>query len=291
MYKKFVKVLLIAIVVLAVGGIGFSYSKVKENTQVGSVMNDFVVCADEEIDQENKTQNDIVQNFVEENVVDDVVVADDTVVEEKVIDTKDVEEKNIETQEKSNVNSTTTAIKLKQKTTSNSQKEVESVKNETKIKGTTDNSSVIQNEENTNTPKEDKPTEIKIAEETNQVENKQETVTTIEEINEPIVKSIYDFEFDINAIRQEMISYGESIGLEHITEFDGEKITPENSSWCNPITASKNYQGKKLEKKLKEYISYMPQFVSDYGKGRKIKYFTIYVEDIGNGSYNFYFLY
>ena len=47
----------------------------------------------------------------------------------------------------------------------------------------------------------------------------------------------------------------------------------------------------KLERALKDYVTYMPTYVYDYGGGMKIKYFTIYVEKLGNGSYTFYFLY
>ncbi len=98
-------------------------------------------------------------------------------------------------------------------------------------------------------------------------------------------KSIYDYNFDVEAIRQELLSVGISMGL----TIDS-SLTPENSSWGNPIVASKEFQGEGLERCLKDYVQSMPELITTYG-GTPIQYFTIYVESLGSGSYRFYFLY
>lgn len=105
-----------------------------------------------------------------------------------------------------------------------------------------------------------------------------------------IVKTIYDYEFDVDAIKQELIDIGISQGLTHITSDERGIITPDNSSWGNPITASVSFQGQNLERTLKDYVSSMPTLITAYG-GNKIEYFTIYVQNQGNGNYTFYFLY
>ncbi len=102
-------------------------------------------------------------------------------------------------------------------------------------------------------------------------------------------KSIYDYEFDVEAIRAELISLGESMGLTHITSDDGIACTPDTCSWASPITASQSLQGENLKRALQSYVSSMPSIVTSYG-GSTISYFTIYVQDNG-GSYTFYFLY
>lgn len=101
----------------------------------------------------------------------------------------------------------------------------------------------------------------------------------------PEPKSIYDYEFDIDAIRAELISVGEEIGLTHT---DG--LTPDTASWSTPITASADFQGENLERRLKDYVQSMPELIAAYG-GNPIQYFTIYVEPLGGGSYRIYFLY
>lgn len=101
----------------------------------------------------------------------------------------------------------------------------------------------------------------------------------------PEPKSIYDYEFDIDAIRAELISVGEGMGLTHT---DG--LTPDTASWSTPITASADFQGENLERRLKDYVQSMPELIAAYG-GNPIQYFTIYVEPLGSGSYRIYFLY
>lgn len=107
-----------------------------------------------------------------------------------------------------------------------------------------------------------------------------------EETPEPAApKSIYDYEFDVEAIRQELLAIGTGMGL----EIDS-SLTPDSSSWGNPVTASKDFQGAALERSLKDYVRSMPELITAYG-GTPIRYFTVYAESLGGGSYRFYFLY
>ncbi len=101
----------------------------------------------------------------------------------------------------------------------------------------------------------------------------------------PQPKSIYDFEFDIEAIRAELIAVGEGMGLTHSGD-----LTPDTASWSTPVTASPDFQGANLERRLKDYVQSMPGLITAYG-GNQIEYFTIYAEPLGGGSYRFYFLY
>lgn len=101
----------------------------------------------------------------------------------------------------------------------------------------------------------------------------------------PQLKSIYDYEFDIDAIRAELIAVGEGMGLTHSGD-----LTPDTASWSTPVTASADFQGANLERRLKDYVRSMPGLITAYG-GNQIEYFTIYAEPLGGGSYRFYFLY
>ena len=103
-------------------------------------------------------------------------------------------------------------------------------------------------------------------------------------------KTAYDYAFDIEAIRSDLIAIGESMGLTHIISDDGTEITPSNSSWATPVTASKSFQGENLKRKLTDYVQSMPSILSSYG-GATIEYFTIYIEPLDGGSYRIYFLY
>lgn len=98
-------------------------------------------------------------------------------------------------------------------------------------------------------------------------------------------KSIYDYEFDVEAIRQELLGIGTGMGL----TIDS-SLTPDCASWGNPVTASKDFQGTSLERSLKDYVRSMPDLITAYG-GSPIQYFTIYAENLGGGSFRFYFLY
>lgn len=103
-------------------------------------------------------------------------------------------------------------------------------------------------------------------------------------------KTIYDYAFDADAIRSELIALGQSMGLTHITEDDGIPCTPDTCSWAAPVTASESFQGDNLKRALKDYVTSMPSMIASYG-GAQLTSFTIYVQDNGGGSYTFYFLY
>ena len=103
-------------------------------------------------------------------------------------------------------------------------------------------------------------------------------------------KTAYNYEFDIEAIRSDLISLGCSMGLTHIATDDGTAITPDNASWATPVTASESFQGERLKRKLTDYVQSMPDIITAYG-GAPIEYFTIYIEPLGSGSYRIYFLY
>ena len=103
-------------------------------------------------------------------------------------------------------------------------------------------------------------------------------------------KTIYDYAFDADAIRSELIAIGQSMGLTHITEDDGIPCTPDTCSWAAPVTASESFQGDNLKRALKDYVTSMPSMIASYG-GAQLTNFTIYVQDNGGGSYTFYFLY
>lgn len=118
-----------------------------------------------------------------------------------------------------------------------------------------------------------------------------EPPTTTETPTEPVKpKTAYDYAFDIEAIRSDLIAVGETMGLTHITSDDGTEITPSNSSWATPVTASRSFQGENLKRKLTDYVQSMPSILSAYG-GAAIEYFTIYIEPLDGGSYRIYFLY
>ena len=101
----------------------------------------------------------------------------------------------------------------------------------------------------------------------------------------PQPKSIYDYEFDIDAIRAELIAVGEGMGLTHSGD-----LTPDNASWATPVTASADFQGENLKRRLKDYVQSMPELITAYG-GNPIQYFTSYAGLLGGGSYRIYFLY
>lgn len=118
-----------------------------------------------------------------------------------------------------------------------------------------------------------------------------EPPTKTETPTEPVKpKTAYDYAFDIEAIRSDLIAVGQSMGLTHITSDDETEITPSNSSWATPVTASRSFQGENLKRKLTDYVQSMPSILSAYG-GAAIEYFTIYVEPLDGGSYRIYFLY
>lgn len=131
---------------------------------------------------------------------------------------------------------------------------------------------------------------VKVAEEPEAPETPAEQPAVEPPAEPEIPKTIYDFAFDANAIRAELIAIGQSMGLAHITEDDGIPCTPDTCSWAAPVTASESFQGDNLKRALKDYVTSMPSIIGSYG-GAQLTSFTIYVQDNGGGSYTFYFLY
>lgn len=98
-------------------------------------------------------------------------------------------------------------------------------------------------------------------------------------------KTAYDFEFDMEAIKADCISIGQSMGLRLDTS-----LTPSNASWWNPVTASRSNQGEILKQSLESYIKFhTAENLSAYGID-EISEFNICCEAKGNGEYLIYFL-
>ena len=99
-------------------------------------------------------------------------------------------------------------------------------------------------------------------------------------------KTAYDFEFDMEAIKADCISIGQSMGLRLDTS-----LTPSNASWWNPVTASRSNQGEALKQSLESYIKFhTAENLSAYGID-EISDFNICCEAKGNGEYLIYFLF
>jgi len=112
--------------------------------------------------------------------------------------------------------------------------------------------------------------------------------TTVIETEPPAPKSAYDMSFDIEQIRSELISYGQSLGFRHRTSYkDGTIVTPDNSSWEMPIVAYSSFSGETLKRSLYDYVSSYVGY-EIYG-GEPVTDFTIYIRSIANG-YEIYFL-
>ena len=99
-------------------------------------------------------------------------------------------------------------------------------------------------------------------------------------------KTAYDFEFDMEAIKADCISIGQSMGLWLDTS-----LTPSNASWWNPVTASRSNQGEALKQSLESYIKFhTAENLSAYGID-EISDFNICCEARENGEYLVYFLF
>ena len=107
---------------------------------------------------------------------------------------------------------------------------------------------------------------------------------TVPEDTKP--KTAYDYEFDIEAVKADCIGIGLGMGL----ALD-RSLTPSNSTWWNPVTASQNNQGEALKRRLERYITFHTvENLGAYGID-EITVFNICCEARGNGSYSIYFLF
>lgn len=112
------------------------------------------------------------------------------------------------------------------------------------------------------------------------------TVETPTQAASENTKTAYDFEFDMEAIKADCISIGQSMGLRLDTS-----LTPSNASWWNPVTASRSNQGETLKQSLESYIKFhTAENLSAYGID-EISDFNICCEARGNGEYLVYFLF
>lgn len=103
----------------------------------------------------------------------------------------------------------------------------------------------------------------------------------------PIEKSIYDYPFDIEGIKNDLIRYGvEELKMTHrITEPDGTVRTPDNCAWraCYPLTS--NCTNSELTRRqLYEMVKYDKDEFN-------LKNFTIYIKPDGADRYLVYMLY
>lgn len=256
----------------------------KRNSEISSEKKDI---KDEMIINIAKAKEEIIEDEESKDVTEENVTKDEI---NMIEETKEISDNSEVTQEEENkltINNTSD----KKENTNNisitniteqedtSQKVIEDKKNEIASESNT------QTEETTNDNNE-------VVTENEQEEQSKEEIKQEEtqDKTEIVEKSIYDYEFDIEKIKTELISIGQGMGLTHITEDEGVVKNPNNSSWSDPVRASSAFQGKKLERALKDYVSSMPILIKAYGGG-DIKTFTIYVENNGNGNYTFYFLY
>ena len=107
---------------------------------------------------------------------------------------------------------------------------------------------------------------------------------TVPEDTKP--KTAYDYEFDIETVKEDCIGIGLDMGL----ALDS-SLTPSNSTWWKPVTASQNNQGEALKQSLERYITFHTvENLGAYGID-EITTFNIYCEARGNGSYSIYFLF
>lgn len=313
---------IIIVLVVLIAGVGiyyFSESKDLKNEEITlsvaeNVMQENVEQKFENVVQENTIQDvENVENEIKEE--QKVVVEDESKVETKL---PDIEVQNVAVQEKENSSEVTKSpnvskVETKKEQTKKGTNTGKNTENNT-AKETKQNTKVTSQTEKKETNKEAKATEkpvINVEKKSDSKDNKidevkkeqpkkqeektkeqKEEIKTIDNANKKTTqtKSIYDYEFDIDAIKNELIRIGKNMGLKHKETDGGKQRTPNNSSWSIPVTASKKLQGKQLERALKDYVSSMPELVEAYG-GNKIEDFTIYVESKGNGSYTFYFLY
>ena len=116
--------------------------------------------------------------------------------------------------------------------------------------------------------------------------NNPPTVETPTQAASENAKTAYDFEFDMEAIKADCISIGQSMGLRLDTS-----LTPSNASWWNPVTASRSNKGEALKQSLESYIKFhTAENLSAYGID-EISDFNICCEAKGNDEYLVYFLF
>ncbi len=101
----------------------------------------------------------------------------------------------------------------------------------------------------------------------------------------PEERDPYAYPFDIEAIRQDLIEYGESLGMKHRTHYsDGTEVTPDNGSWELPMYIAQGFPSHLIKRGLYEQLD-------SYRNVYKAEVFTIYIESYGNSEYQIYSIY
>lgn len=133
---------------------------------------------------------------------------------------------------------------------------------------------------------------------------KQDTVTSkppevSSRLPPPTEKNPYVYPFDIEAVKKDLIAYGESLGMKHCVVTDepyldmttgelipvGTPITPQNSSWWGGYILSKTaYPNPEQDKQqLYGYVKHEYELFD-------LTKFTIYAEPLSDGAYQIYVL-
>lgn len=103
--------------------------------------------------------------------------------------------------------------------------------------------------------------------------------------NPPAPKDPYAYPFDMNAIKADLIRYGESLGMKHRTHYsDGTEVNPENGSYELPLMIDKNSTARIIRKSLYEQLEY-------HRNAYQAEVFTIYIKAHGNSVYEIYSIY
>lgn len=101
----------------------------------------------------------------------------------------------------------------------------------------------------------------------------------------PAEKDPYAYPFDIGAIKKDLISYGENLGMKHRTHYsDGTIISQDNGSYELPVYISKDSTARVIKKALYEQLDY-------HYNAYHAEFFTIYIEAYGNSEYQIYSIY
>ena len=110
-------------------------------------------------------------------------------------------------------------------------------------------------------------------------------ISSAEEPSEPETpkeKDPYAYPFDIEEIKKDLITYGESLGMKHRTHYsDGIEVTPDNGSY---ELLSKSSTAWIIKKSLYEQLDY-------HFHVYQAEVFTIYIEPFGNSEYQIYSIY
>ncbi len=115
----------------------------------------------------------------------------------------------------------------------------------------------------------------------------------------PTEKNPYAYPFDIEAVKRDLIAYGESLGMKHRTAteepyFDADRgqiipvgipITPQNSSWWGGYILTKTVYPNPGHDKQQLY-----DYVKHDWKKFELTQFTIYAEQLSEGAYQIYVL-